>query len=507
MKNCHRNILSTCLFTFGSICAVAQESTESLVPTTPSTAPDYFCTWNVQGYVDNYNTIRGNINEQYMFGNGHWEGWVNFFPEIRQDLLFVMDDSWDIPAGNNVDKDKDPNLGMLELNSERFPSFNGSALQRLKHLTDSVKSYGWKGLGGWVCAQKAAAAEMSDEDFWKDRMTTAEKAGFAYWKVDWGHQSIDDAFRRMLTEKGRQYAPHLIIEAAMKDDYITFADTYRTYDVENIIAQPVTIDRVAGLLMKRKQGQAMSIVNCEDEPEIAAGLGCAIGIMRHPFAGRWPDGQTDYAFPETGRNYKKRMAEVIRGVRWHRIAPPFGVADDCIIDDVRLNDYWTYHDHESWRRHKEGEQIKGSAPARISRRMPLPIVGDTTELRPYVLASQYPNGAVCVVTLGRTIGREFIERRVPVSIEVNDVSKPIGVFGYYESLTINFKVKLPRKRHLRILAQDLAGDTPTDITKMIRITKDSVIIPGTVIEKIGKAAQAADDVSAPGLVIKLESTR
>ena len=39
------------LLAFASVLAAAEPS---LVPDTPSTAPDYFCTWNVQGFACSY---------------------------------------------------------------------------------------------------------------------------------------------------------------------------------------------------------------------------------------------------------------------------------------------------------------------------------------------------------------------------------------------------------------------------------------------------------------------
>ena len=443
------------------------------------------------------------MTEAYMFGTGKWQNWLSFYPKVRQDLYFVMDDSWDIPLKDKINKNTDPYLGTIEVNTERFPSFTGTPLERLRHLVDSVKSYGWKGLGGWICAQKASNVSMGDAAFWRNRLETAEKAGFAYWKVDWGHQARDDNFRKNLSIWGREYAPNLYIEAAMKPEYIKFADTYRTYDVENIIAQPVTLQRIAELLPFKKEGDAKGIINCEDEPEIAVGLGCAIGVMRHPFAGNWPNGETDYAFPAVGRCYKLRLDEVTRGVRWHRIAEPFGVDGDCEIDNVKLNDYWTYQNHESWRGHKNGEKIKGSAPARMSRHMPLPVTNDTTSLRPYLLASKYPNGAVAVVAIGRTIDRSYISRRVDVSIEAGSWLKPIGVFGYYKSLTVNFRNSLKSPSKVKVWAQDLAGETPVEITDSVTITKNSMTIPGSVIQRVGLMAKTDGDLSNPGLVIQV----
>ena len=59
-----------------AFCAVSlsitgqQSSLKSLVPDEPSKAPDYLCTWNLQGYVVSYqgsDPTREAMNEEYMF--------------------------------------------------------------------------------------------------------------------------------------------------------------------------------------------------------------------------------------------------------------------------------------------------------------------------------------------------------------------------------------------------------------------------------------------------------
>ncbi len=140
----------TSLYLLIGLCMVSPSlsARKSLVPDTPSNAPDYFCTWSVQGYVVNYSGVentRAAIHEQNLFGDGTYEGWVHFFPKIRSDIYFLMDDSWDIPLHENASDNK--YLGLTRLDPTRFPSFTGTPQERLKGLTDQVKSYGWKGLG------------------------------------------------------------------------------------------------------------------------------------------------------------------------------------------------------------------------------------------------------------------------------------------------------------------------------------------------------------------------
>lgn len=166
-----------------------QPAMESLVPKEPSGAPDYMCTWNLQGYVTSYvgnEQMRRAMNEENLFGKGAYQNWAELFPAIRADLYFVMDDSWDIPLEENAAGDN-PYLGTVELNEERFPSFEGTPAERLKQLTQRLKKLGWKGAGGWICAQRAPRlAAVPEEDYWTERLRAAHKAGFSYWKVDWG---------------------------------------------------------------------------------------------------------------------------------------------------------------------------------------------------------------------------------------------------------------------------------------------------------------------------------
>lgn len=80
------------------------------------------------------------MNENYLFGDGPLENWLNAFPEIRMDMDFVMDDSWDIPQNQNS-SDNDY-LGSMVLDSTRFPSFTGSNSERLSKLVTAIKERG-----------------------------------------------------------------------------------------------------------------------------------------------------------------------------------------------------------------------------------------------------------------------------------------------------------------------------------------------------------------------------
>jgi hypothetical protein len=398
-------------------------------------------------------------------------------------------------------------LGSVELSEGRFPSFTGTLTERTQKLVDSVKAKGWKGLGVWICAQEAPVFGKVDSGaYWIKRLKLANDAGISYWKVDWGKKYNSVAWRKMLTDSGKKYAPKLIIEHAMDEKYIEISDAYRTYDVENVVAQPVTIRRISRLLHYKPKNGAKGIINCEDEPYIAAALGCAIGIQRHPFTGNLPDGEKDFAFPPEGRDIKRRIDEVTRGIRWHQIAEPFGVGtDNYTIDTVVLKDYWILGQRETWctwcRGRNPGDTLIENAPARVSRGLPLPEVLNPNPDQPFILSSQYPNGAIAIAAIGRGINRNYFLSRMNVGQTINNIDVPIGIFGDYESLTLKLPADVKGDMY-KIYGQDLAGDAPVDITKEIIMKGRDVIIPGSVIRSVGLSAATKGDISDPGLVLK-----
>ena len=339
-----------------SLIAATAQPPASLVPATPSAAPDYYCTWNLQGYVCSYgvgagsNDLRLEINEDNLFGSqlgykvwgreqakttqtsgqpprevswivpARYQGWLSHYPMLHADLSFVMDDSWDIPRGPEPDgTSKRPHgrnydneyLATMSIAPDRFPSFKGNDERRMKRLVQAVKKQGWRSLGGWVCAQDPICLTQEytgmentyensfrwspeqEERFWKRRLSESQRAGFDYWKVDWGNKDSDEQFRRRLSQWGREVAPDVIIEHASFQDggthhpgFISFSQTIRSYDVNNQIAQAQTLQRLYDLGQQPDaEREGWGIINCEDEAYIAAGLGCAIGVMRHPYVG------------------------------------------------------------------------------------------------------------------------------------------------------------------------------------------------------------------------------
>lgn len=523
MKHCHRYILALCTFSIAS-----GASADNLVPDKPGSTPNYWCTWAAQNYMygqrfekldpailegqSGANLGKASISAQTMLGD---KGWIQqFYPKARADLFLVLDDGWDVPVEN-----PNPWYSSFLLNEAKFPSLAAQMpAQRLKILNEAAKAAGWRGIGLWLAAQESSAARgaaTSDTEYWRERMRWCREAGIEYWKVDWGRKSEDNAFRKLLTGLGRQEYPNLVIEHSVghgpfnetprvNEEWtsecakrVAYSDVLRLYDLCPQLSIPAMLDRVARVLRASAQPQAPTkgLLNCDDEPVVAAVLGVAMGVLRHPMTGLRPGDDFDLFFSGP-RQQKNRMDEVTRAVRWHRFAPAFASAGtDTTLDDKLLTDSWRFKRGDFWA--GVGQTIKQSAPARVARGLPLPkVIGDGEA--PYVIAARHPNGAVSVGTLGRMSHEKgWYEPEADVTLQLGKVPPAIGVFGHYRSLTLVFDASLETKR---ILAQDLAGDEAQNITDQVKIDGNRLTLSGALVNKLGLAAATPGDVSDPGLV-------
>lgn len=488
----------------------------NLIPNIHNPTPDYYCTWQTQLYATNDGKPEGQraiIGEKALFDNEKPYGWAYFYEQARKDLFIVMDDSWDVPLNGDL-----AYCGSLVLDKEKFPSFVIGAVdntEAMQKLSERIKNLGWRGLGGWVCAQESSIFDekLSSEKYWKNRLIEANDAGIAYWKVDWGNKAQSFEFRKMLIDLARIYAPNLIVEHAIINDIIPYSDTFRTYDVPAIMSIPMTMEKISYFSSVGEPIEGnMCLLNCEDEAYISAACGFAMGIMRHPYSGAFLDGKADMSFPEVHRNLKTKIHEVIRAARWHRIAPAYAFnGKDLKISQTMLCDTWKFmnidEEIEAW--WLENPAIAGyikdniltkKAPAIISRNTELPmVIPDSQGNVPFIVAAQNPNGAYSVATLGRTMDRKYYIPKCDVTVSVGD-SEIIGVFGRYNNLII----ETDKTNINQILIQDLADDNSYDITELVKIEKDKVIISGDLITKFGTHSQPQYDTSEPGVVICLK---
>ncbi len=491
----------------------------NLIPDIVNPSPDYYCTWQTQLYATNDGKPfkqRQSICEKSLFERERPYGWAYFYDKIRPDLILVMDDSWDIPFDGNPDYH-----GTLILNNEKFPSFTGDHIthnEALKLLNDRIKKIGWKSVGGWVCAQKSSLYPDAEEtEYFTERLKQAEYAKWMYWKVDWGNRAHDFDFREMLSKLAKQYAPFLVVENAKVKEAIPYSDVYRTYDVPAIMSIPMTMEKMHEVLDTEPcDNEFAAMINCEDEVYMAASLGCTMGVMRHPYAGNLPNGKPDPSFPDCHRRLKTKMTEVTRAVRWHRIAPAFGVnSKNTYFSENVLADTWSFENREAemeswWFEEKqiapyiEGNILTKKGCAAISRNMKLPKVSaDEDGNVPYVTASKNPNGVVSIAVHGRTKDRAYWIPKCRIEIEAGEADT-FGVFGEYKELVLLFDEEC---MFTRILAQDLAGDSSVDITEYVKIEKHRVVIHGQIIHEIGTSEQKMNDTSEPGLVIKFFKQR
>ena len=116
---------------------------------------DYYCTWQAQNLLCQTKGVsnRDYLDEKAIFGEN---GLVNAYEGFRQDLYFILDDGWDVPYSYNVKEDY-PFASHI-IKNDRFPNFKGKPQEKLKQMVDKIMSYGWKGVGIWVCAQGSGNA-------------------------------------------------------------------------------------------------------------------------------------------------------------------------------------------------------------------------------------------------------------------------------------------------------------------------------------------------------------
>lgn len=522
------------------------EKSINLIPETALQTSSYWCTWGTQNYASDSTTLKNaiwGVNGHYnqanhltqdaVFGEN---GWAYFIPEVSKDLFIMFDVGWDIPSGIDFN-DSRWRLGSVELAVDKFPDCAGTPAERLKKLNQMCIDHRWKGAGIWVAAHPAVknpAENMSRkeiENYYRERFNWSREAGIKYWKVDYGTFGGEHWFRKMLSDLSRETNSGVVVEnarnSAPTNDYecpwdidnyhetgkfvewgdgsvlekttkmIGYSDAFRTYDVMAHLSVPTTLDRAAQqLAVTSKNKENNCILNTEDEMYIGAALGCAIGIMRHP---QWMDLKDNNYDPF---NARKRITEIVRTVSWQRIAPAFGVgAAPVQLDENYLSDSWTFAKGDTWASWFDGEEVVQKAPARVARGMDLPEVEIKGE-PPFVIATRHPNGAVAVATLPRVSSdKSLYHPEAEVTLNDLEAEFPIGVFGKYEKLVLNFK-NLPK--NISVYAQDLAAEKAINITQEIEIQNNRLIIAGELIEKIGTEANRTDDLSEPGLVLKIK---
>jgi hypothetical protein len=493
----------------------AKTTQHRLVPGKPSGAPNYWCTWAMQNYKFGQGTqsieaallegdsgarlARDAMGEEVLFGNSGWAS--HLYSRVREDLYLLLDDGWE--AGGTA---------TFQLDSTKFPSFKGSSTERLRELNRRIEQLGWRGAALWCRNTPGGEVDVELENL-------CDNAGVRYWKIDLGDRDFNlvrarDEARIPLTLE------HVHGEMPVNGDWasdgrfgpqpwdsrrmqiLRHTDVYRTYDVTSILSLSTTLDRVSELLSTAAgHPEVHSLLNVEDEVYVAAALGCTMGVMRHSLHGLRPGGDPDLFF-NGARRAKERMDEVVRAVRWQRLAQPYPSGFGSFRTSAEiLRDGWKFNAGETWQRELVKTTVWQGAPAILARNIDLPLVSGGDE-KPFVFAAGFPNGAVAIGAQERTQpGRAWYMPPCDVTLKVGDAPGPFGVFGEFRSLTLEFSKPIGRKR---ILAQDLAGDDAADITALVRVVGDKVHFDGRLLRRLGLSDGTPGDLSSPAVVLALD---
>lgn len=528
-----KSIFYATLFTLLSACETV-ENGPSLVPEEPANAPNYWCTWYAQNYwqqrggeIKDFNQINNpNAREEVNYENifDPEEGWATtYLPKGRSDFYFLIDHGWQT-------KDKDKRIEgaqpffSLQIDEADFPEYaNTQPEEALRLFNEEIQANGWKGLGIWV---RGNIPEETARKF----VNWSKYAGITYWKIDGGdtqdfyaYKAKQELFPALVLEYvtpvgnlnpnwdkpgQRSYPSAYAADSVCREHtrrVLRNSDVFRTYDATPQLMSATTLRRTHDLLkLASNNPEYVSVLNLQDDCNAAAALGCLVASKRHPnFNERLYKGKDLHHQLNGKRHMQSRINEVERFGRWERIAPAFQVGRGTYVySEKELVDYCSFDEYSTWNKATYGKTVYQSAPAIMARNLPLPRVEAEGE-PPYVMATKYPNGSVCIATEGRVRPEdEWFYPRARVTVELDELVGKIGVFGYYKELVLVCPEDLSAVRH--IWAQDLLADSSVDIKEKVQIKGNRLIIPGSLIQEIGLSAADDGDTSAPGMVIRIE---
>ncbi len=479
----------------------------NIIPKKQPKSANYICTWGVQNkLVREFNLpnvaasgARDTLTEDYLFNHKYY----HFMPdEYRSGLIFLLDDGWDVPYNSLQPSEAGP-FGSLEPDSERWKSFGTTPKERLINISKKIKELGYQGLGLWVSPQLPFSEKEPDmvkaRAHWEEKAKWCNEADVMYWKVDWGRHSKSVGYREMMTECVKKYAPNLIIEHAYGQDPFTsdkvtdetgkgmaevceYSDCFRTYDLAEQFEATDAYKRADVMLRnvdktKFRHG-VKCLVNIETPVSVAAGLGFNVGIM----------------------HYSRDMEALLR---WQRISPAFGIAEADYISSAEKVTESKFFDVDPYFWLKVGGKLYSfDVPVAASRGTRLPDVKCDGE-KPIILASENPNnGAYAVSAVRRTVEpNSGIIYLADVTIYPSSGENPIGVFGYFRTLTVAPEHSISKDSHIYI--QGMLAEEATDITDSVTIADGKLIIDGMLLRKHGFADYERRGLTSPAAIIKI----
>ncbi len=471
---------------------------------------NYLCTWDLQEKIGLKLNIEGEnipIKQRNCLTDSMLFSEDSLFHVVPKEYLggiyFLIDDGWDVPYGTDANVSKAP-FGSLILDGEKFFGYGDTPTERLKTLSDKVKAMGYAGLGLWVSPQIPFENEKTTMDdhrrHWCERAKWSQDAGVKYWKIDWGEHAFRRDYLEMMTQCIRENAPDLLIEHAVvhspfggpktPEDEVAkkmanimeVSDYFRTYDVCEPFSNTVTLCRANALLCNVKKENflygARGYVNIESSPEIAVGLGLNIGIMAY-------------------------NGNVGACLNWQRLAPPMSIFDvDYIKSNELLTDSCFFETSPVWWYNAKGQEITYSVPAITARGTKLPLV-ETDGIKPFVMAScNNKTKAYAVSTLKRCVDmNKSFTVAANITIYPESLTAPIGVFGYYKELCVEFSESIPEGA--KVYAQCLLENEAKDVTENVKSDGNKLIIDGKKLRLWGRKADAIGNAEDPALILQI----
>ena len=527
--------------------AIAQE-TVNLVPMEAGAAPNYWCTWYWQNYlilkgqpvtnpdaraIYSNPAARDELTEKTIFGE---QGMARvMLPKTRRDYYFLIDHGW---QDKRIEKNTFFTGIMDTIDFPRYAHLTPK--DRLKQMNEDIKELGWKGLGLWY------RGRLTEEEM-RVQIAWSKHAGIGYWKIDGGDTEHyyaskikKEVYPQLVLEHitgagpvnpkwdqpGLDYYPSVYskkelvtqklqesttLDGATKKVEASFnaiknTDVFRTYDAAPLLVSTTTMQRIHDILVETAgKEEYTATLNIQDDCNVAAAMGTLVAVKRHPMkTPRMYQGKDFHLQMAGDRQVDKRLNEMDRLAVWQRIAPPMPAGYGSYLHSAHnLLDSIVFGVNDTWFKRAHGKMVRQSAPAIMSRNIALPDVR-TDDIHPYVMASKFPNGAIAVATEGRvTPENSWIAPKAHVFLKEATIETPIGIFGNYTSLSVEFQEGLPES--ISIWAQDLLAIEAIDITEKVEINGDNIKIPGNLIEEIGTMGNDEGDISAPGLVLKVVS--
>lgn len=505
----------------------------NLIPAARAETANYWCTWYAQNYwigrgtdlqdlksVTNANA-REELNTHTVFNE--MDGWATtYLKRGREDYIFLIDHGWQTKEPSERIAGG-PAFFNLIADPRDFKAYaNLEPKERLRIFNEQIKALGWHSLGLWTRGNVTAEQARTFVEW-------SKHAGIRYWKIDGGDIQAFHCFRakqaiypelilEYVTGAGgninpkwdqdlESYPSVYDIGASKQKDMLRVlqhTETFRTYDASPLLMSVTTLRRTHDILKQtQQQPRYRGILNVQDDCNIAVGLGVLVASKRHPNMNERTFKGRDLHHQLSGKRcMQKRINEAERFGRWARIAPAFPAGEGVYLSsDHELIDRCEFTEWDTWAKATYGKMVAQSAPAVMARNMPLPRVEIDGE-PPYVCATTYPNGPTGIATEGRVrLEDRWFHPRAKVSVKIKDASEPIGIVGHYGKLVLEFAGSVEGVTH--VWAQDLLANEAIDIKEKVTLQGTTIIIEGTLIDRIGTSAGDDGDISAPGMVIQL----